>query len=337
MKKIKISIATLVLIIVLIVPIKLMSLGKKVELDDLKTYIFNQAPEKNKGIQIDYLGTSCFIITYKGKSYLNDPFFSNPNYLELVTGKYPNRDNLISKFIPNKKNISLVTITHGHYDHCLDLPSFMPYLNDKPKVVASSSALLSLSPWLRENNKILQYPIERMAKPNWIYSTDKTFRIYPIPSEHQAHIGKSIKLLTGTYQQPLAHAPGPVWQWLEGHTYSYLLDVLDNDSIVSRILLASGEIPQSSLHLLTNLSTEKHIDLLLYPYWHKEKCGEKFIEAYHQLSPTKVIFHHWNNFFRDPNKPIQMIRSSDINNELKEKRAEGYPVSIMMPFSKTNI
>ncbi|MCZ2393333.1 MAG: MBL fold metallo-hydrolase [Chitinophagales bacterium] len=336
MKKIKLIIALLVLVPILLVPIKLMSLGKKIELGNLKSYIFNQPSENNKGIEIDYLGTSCFIITYKGHTYLNDPFFSNPNFLELVSGKYPNRDTLINSLIPQKENISLITITHGHYDHCLDFPSFMPYFNNRAKIVASSSALLSLSPWIKNNKDLLQYPIERMAKPNWIYSSDKTFRIYPIHSEHQPHIGR-IKLLTGAYEKPLAQAPGPVWQWLEGHTYSYLLDVMDNDTIVKRLLIASGEIPMSSLEKLHELDQEKQIDLLFYPYWHKEKCGTKFEEAYQKLKPQKVIFHHWNNFFRDPNKPIQMIRSSDINNELKKKRTEGYPVSIMIPFSKTSI
>jgi|GEM_PF-3031926 len=336
MKKIKIILVLLLVLPISLVAAKLMTLGKKIEQEALTPLLLQSEKTHPKGIKIGFYGTSCFTVSYNGYTYLNDPFFSNPNYLQIVSGNYEDRSHLIRRPLEQIDSISMVTITHGHYDHCLDVPSFKYKINQTAKWIASSSTLLSLTPWIKGEKKWRQYHIERIAQAGWIYSKDKTFRVHPVRSTHQDHIGK-IKFFTGTYEAPLASAPGPVWQWIEGHTYSYVVDVLQDGEPIYRILLMSGEMPDESINEVTQLSKEKSIDLFLPPFWHRLKSGPSFDKVYAAIKPGKVIFHHWNNFFRDPESSLQMIRTSDIKTIVEEKRKAGIPVSIMLPFTFTNI
>lgn len=334
MKKVKIITVLIFALLISFAPIKLMSLGKKIESEELLQFILKKDDKDLKNVKIGFYGTSCITITYKGSTYLNDPFFSNPNYFQILTGKYKDKTQFIQPTLDKLDSISLVSITHGHYDHCLDLPYFNSKYEHDAKFVASSSTLRALSPWIKDQQNWRQYHIERIAQKGWIYSQDKNFRIHPVLSNHQAHLGKNIKFFSGSNEITLLTAPGPVWQWLEGNTYSYLVDVLDNDSIVSRFLIVSGEIPNESLDKISELQAERKIDIMFTPYWHKEKSDNAFISSYHQLKPNKVIFHHWNNFFKSPEEPLQIIRTSDIEEEVRLKRSQGYPVSIMLPFTE---
>lgn len=337
MKKVKIILILFLVLLIGFTPVKLMSLGKKIEFASLLPFALKTDRKELKNIKIGFYGTSCLTISYKGKTYLNDPFFSNPNYYQILTGKYKDRSDLIEPVLEKLDSISLVTITHGHYDHCMDFPYFKKKYEENARFIASASTLRSLSPWIKDQQNWRQYHIERMAQNKWIYSHDKMFRVHPVRSLHQAHVGKNIRLFSGSNDHPLMQAPGPVWQWLEGGTYSYLVDVLDNEEIVARYLIVSGELPDESLMLLSQLQEERKIDIMFSPYWHKEKSDEAFVKSYDKLKPVNVIFHHWNNFFKSPEKPLQIIRSSDIEDEVRLKKEQGYPVSILMPFSETII
>ncbi len=311
-----------------------MSLGKKLEPDVLTHYFYSSDTANSKGIQIGFYGTSCLSVTYKGETYLNDPFFSNPGYAQLITGNYPDRSELIRPYIQNFGKTNLVTITHGHYDHCLDLPSFKDTYHNETKFISSASTLYSLSEWLNENTHWKKIKIDHPEfESQWIYSEDRHFRVFPIPSHHHPHIGKHIKFSSGQYDTPLDKVPGPVWQWQEGGTYSFFVDVLNQDEIISRFLIASGDVPKESAELISAISKARNIDILFAQYWHKKKCYPTLEKMYEELKPKQIILLHWNNFFRSTDKPLQMIRSSDIESEIKKLKSQGLPVSVLMPFS----
>lgn len=336
MKKKKVIFVSLAILAISLVPVKLMSLSKKVKLEDLAENICPSETENTHGIKIGFYGTSCLTFSYNGSTYLNDPFFSNPSYLEIITGKYKDRSSVINPYLDKMDSISLVTITHGHYDHCLDFPYFTKKYTEDARIVSNNSALLTLSPYTKDQKNWKEYPIEKQ-KANWIYSADKVFRVYPIKSDHQAHIGKHIKLLTGQNEEAFDKAPGALWQWKEGNTYSFLVDVMNGNEIVERFLIISGALSAESTLLVQELQKEKRINIMFTPFWHKEKSGAAFESSYKAIQPEKVIFHHWNNFFNNPDHKIESIRSSDIEHQIVLKKLEGYPVSLMLPFTEINI
>jgi hypothetical protein len=241
MKKSKVIFVSLAIVAISLVPVKLMSLSKKVKLEDLADNLCQSETENTHGIKIGFYGTSCLTFNYKGSTYLNDPFFSNPSYFEIITGNYKDRSSVINPYLDKMDSISLVTITHGHYDHCLDFPYFMKKYTQNAKIVSNNSALMSLNAYTENQKGWEEYSIEK-HKANWIYSADKVFRVYPIKSDHQAHIGKHIKLLTGQNETAFTETPGPFWQWKEGNTYSFIVDVMNEDKIVERFLIISGAL-----------------------------------------------------------------------------------------------
>jgi hypothetical protein len=334
MRKPNILLISIIILIISLIPAKLMSLSKKINVEDLRNEVFTPDKKHPSNVKIEFFGTSCLAFSYKGSTYLNDPFFSNPSYLEIITGRYKDHSDVINPYLNKMDSISMVTITHGHYDHCLDFPYFMKNYTHDAKIVSGTSALLSLDAYFQENKSWNEYAIEKKFNDNWIYSADKVFRVYPIISEHQAHIGKKIKLFSGENTSPLDEIPGSVWKWKEGNTYSYVLDVMNGKEIVDRFLIIAGELPQESLAVINKLQKEKRINIMFSPFWHKEKSGLAFESSYESLQPEKVIFHHWNNFFNNAEQDLECIRSSDIVNQVANKRLEGYPVSIMLPFSE---
>lgn len=336
MKKAKIITFSVVAFIFCLIPAKLMSLSKKIESARLSPYVFHKESKETKGVKIGFYGTSCLTFTYKGSTFLNDPFFSNPNYFQIVAGRYEDRSSLIQPVLKDMDSIAMVSITHGHYDHCMDFPEFLSKYESNAKFISSSSTLRSLSPWIKEQKNWRQYHIERLAQPNWIYSENKIFRIYPIKSVHQPHIGNKV-LFSGENESPLEKTPGPVWQWLEGGTFSFLVDVMDDQKVVSRFLIVSGKMEDESLQLVQELTTDQKIDIMFIPYFDKNLTSEPFVHTFEQLQPKEVVFHHWNNFFKTPEKPLQKLRASDIENEVKLKKEQGYPVSVMIPFTQTTI
>lgn len=336
MKKWKIFSLSILIGLLAFTPIKLMSLGKKLESLLLKAHIYQPKHIESKGIKMGFYGTTCFTFTYKGKTFLNDPFFSNPGFFEILTGRYDDRTPLIQPVLDNIDSISMVTITHGHYDHCKDFEAFTPKYEENAKFISSGSTLRSMSPWIKGHKNWKQYHIERMAEGNWIYSEDKYFRVYPLISKHLPHIGNKV-LFAGENAVPLDKTPGPVWQWLEGGSYSYVIDFLDDDNIVQRFLIVSGSLPQQTIDIINGLQKERKVDIMLSPYFDKDLSDEPFEYAYHQIKPAEVIFHHWNNFFKNPEKPLQKLKSSDIENVIQEKKDKGYPVSIIMPFTEISL
>ena len=314
-----------------------MSLGRKLAPETLEQYTLNNLNHEKNPVQMGYYGTSCFTISYKGSTYLADPFFSNPNFFDLMVGKYKSEDYLIEPFLKQIPHISMVSISHGHYDHCLNLLSFKEKYNKNTAFIASESVFNELNSWFKDTPQNNIHALTKDEIPKWITSQDGVFRVLPIRSIHQAHLGKNIRLFAGDYQLPTAKIPKTVWQWKEGETYSYLVDVLDQGQVIKRIFIVAGELPKSSLEYVAQITRNQPINFMLTPFWHKEKSGNAFITAYNYLHPQKVIFHHWNDFFRSPEKSLKVISYSDLDSELKAYRQENLPIWILSPFSFTNI
>ncbi len=336
MKKGKVIFISVIVLIISLIPAKLMSLSKKIKSEELVSNVYKSETENSNGIKIGFYGTACLTFSYKGSTYLNDPFFSNPSYFEILTGRYKDHSEVIDPYLNKMDSISLVTITHGHYDHCLDFPYFMRKYTENAKIVSSNSTLLSLNEYTENEKKWQELPIDKELKQNWIYSEDKVFRVFPVKSNHQAHIGK-IKLFSGENEDPLSKAPGSVWKWKEGTTYSFIVDVLNDKKIVDRFLIVAGDLPTESIKIINELQKEKSIKIMFSPFWHKEKSGAAFEYSYNLVKPEKVVFYHWNNFFNNADHKVECIRSSDIEHQLGIKKREGYPVSIMLPFTEVTI
>lgn len=328
-----IKISLLIIMLPLVVAgAKIATIGKKVDFLSLEPYLF----QSDGPIQMHYLGTSCFLFTFKGRTLLVDPFFSNPDFLQLGTGRYKDQSHLIKGILQQKDSISMVAITHGHYDHCLDLPAFSRHFAQNTVLVGDGSIYHSLQPYFRKNKDIHDIIHPDMGSGTWIYSLDSLFRIMPVQSIHNDHFWK-IKLFGGSYEKPLDSLPGPVWQWKEGNTYSFVIDFLEGNDIKRRIYLGAGRLPETSRLQLVELGKERPFDLLIPAWWHHRRSGNTLEVLLKDIPHDRVLLHHWNNFFHQQDAGIQSIRSSRLERSLQQFRREGRKVFVMLPFTRAGI
>lgn len=330
LKKISLFLLSAILLLVSIVLIKLSFLGKNVDIEKCKPFLLTSTHQKN--IKLTFLGTSCFIIDYKGKQFMSDPFFSNPDLKSVITGSMKNI--ALSSVISDKlfSNVSMTTISHGHYDHCFDIQQILrPFTT----IVADSSIFNQMNVITKNNTH--QFPLSFTPYTQWIYSYDSTFRVFPILSKHGPHFGKTV-LFKGNYEAPLNELPNKLWQWKLGKgNYSYLVDVLDGNTIIFRMALLYGDISESEYAKIKTVYSTQKCDVLTSVFWKKKQNEPQLKLARKNTNADIILLNHWNNFFKGNDKPLQQLRSSKLEKELIEFRQEKMPVYIMLPFTTLDL
>jgi hypothetical protein len=320
-KKAATGFVAIILIVCALAVIRIDTIGSTFKPSLFKPYFIRS--DNRHGIKITFLGTSCFIIDYKGKQIVTDPFFSNPGLFKSTIGKieYPVLSNRIDRSMYDR--VQLISISHGHYDHCLDLANFM---NEDNAVLADESTLNEVAPVIHA------HPQFRNENEQWIYSKDSTFRIFPLTSVHTPHFA-SLTLFTGRYTQPLKKLPGRLWNWKLYRCSSYLIDVLDGDAVQYRILEANGKMDENGKALLRKLIRKRNADLLLSAFWSASVCEDNLKLCCRLAHPEKVILQHWNNFFIGPDQPLQYLKSTEFPESIEKLKKDGIEAGLMLPFS----
>lgn len=330
LKSFSLTLVFILLSFLLIVIIKMSFLGKKINSEKITPYILSSTHQKN--VKLTYLGTACFVIDYKGKQFINDPFFSNPSLFSTLIGRMKQTPLSDLYAAPLIKNVSMISISHGHYDHCFDLAQVN---QNQATLVADKSTLFQLNEEIKNNSSKIALDSNYYFK--WIYSQDSCFRILPLPSTHNPHFA-NVTLFKGSYTKPQPQLPRYLTQWKLGKTsYSFIVDVLDADTIVFRMAFLGGKISNENYMHLSKICNERNCDIMTTVFW-KTKLNAPTLQS--SISSTKasiVILNHWNNFFRKNTKPIQELRSSKLDIELKKLNEENMPVRVMLPYTTVEL
>ncbi len=327
MKRLFKIIVALAIIISLLATIKIKTLGSPITNYDFGTYLAPSNYDTTKDVQLTFLGTSGFVINYKGKKIITDPYFSNPDVFKNFVKKlqFPKlSDNILPRSV--YENANTIVISHGHYDHCLNIENFLTK-GVPTKIIAEQHITNEINSV--KNNFDVQFENDMQS---YHYSADSTFRIFPLNSPHSPHFA-GITLFTGLYKEPLAHLPERFWKWKLHGNYSYLIDIMEKDSIVYRCLFLSGNIADASVEKVKELCKNKNVDIALQIFWKEKACMPGLNKVYAAGKPKKIILHHWNNFFKPYDKNIEVMRDTHLDKVLKRLNKEGKSTQIMLPFS----
>ena len=98
--------------------------------------------EEKMGLRIKWLGCACFEMDFGGVTVVNDPWIT-PNVMNDLSWE------AIEK-------CDYITLTHGHYDHTLDIPALVEKFN--PYVLCGENTAIPLMRWANLN-PMMVYPM----------------------------------------------------------------------------------------------------------------------------------------------------------------------------------
>src|SRR5215467_5484895 len=97
-------------------------------LDSYRHLIVADSPgERSDGVRVTYLGTNGYQFEFKGHALLVDPYFSRVDLLSVAFGSHiqPNAARISDGLRHLAPKADAILVTHGHFDHLLDVPAVM--------------------------------------------------------------------------------------------------------------------------------------------------------------------------------------------------------------------
>ena len=93
------------------------------------------------GVRVTYLGTNGYQFEFKGHALLVDPYFSRVDLLSVALGSriQPNAARINDGLRHLATKADAILVTHGHFDHLLDVPAVMA--KTRARLIASASSV----------------------------------------------------------------------------------------------------------------------------------------------------------------------------------------------------
>jgi L-ascorbate metabolism protein UlaG (beta-lactamase superfamily) len=311
--------------------------------DSLKKITVNVIPTNQ--LKVQYLGCGNLLIKHKNEVILLDPFFSNNSGLKAGLGKikfkpeyFQKGSSYMNQFGTSYKDISNIFITHSHYDHLLDLAYILDKdsLNKSVKIYADESAKTVIQNFLKQttflNSDSFVYNDNYPSK--WI-NINNEMRMLIIPTSHAPHLGKLHFMKGNTdsnYFNKFTNSTQKISanQFKEGHTFAFILDILQHDTITFRVLIKGAGCEVNNGRICDEIINEHAIDLAVL-----QIASANYTDCYpqnllSQIKPKQVLITHWEDFFRPyAPKKIKTVRATNFNYFFKKvKTIEGiWPVN----------
>jgi L-ascorbate metabolism protein UlaG (beta-lactamase superfamily) len=274
---------------------------------------------RREPLRVVYLGSGGWILEHAGATVLTGPLFTNPGFF--TTGLLPIRsdtatvDRYMSRY--DVSSALAILVGHAHYDHLMDVPRVAKRHAPGARIVGSRTVANTLGTWSGLADRV--DVVDAMAGDQrtvgqWIRYGDHV-RVMPLRSFHAPHFD-GYTLYRGTRRKPLREEPTWATEWLDGETYAFLIDFMDDagggDSIAFRVYYQDAVAPPPAGFAPDELIEQRPVDVaLIVPAtfdqvdWHPEALVEN-------LRPRRVILGHWEDFFRPVDRPAQSVRLTDL-------------------------
>ena len=103
--------------------------------------VSDSAVPSRDGVRVTYFGTNGYQFEFKGHALLVDPYFSRADLLSVALGSriQPNASRINDGLRHLAPKADAVLVTHGHFDHLLDVPAVMA--KRRARLIASASSV----------------------------------------------------------------------------------------------------------------------------------------------------------------------------------------------------
>src|SRR5262249_8022503 len=243
------------------------------------------------GVRLTYLGTNGYQFEFEGYSLLVDPYFSRVDLLSVAVGSHiqPNASRINDGLRYLASNPDAILVTHGHFDHLLDVPFIMA--NTRARLIASASSVdLAKRAGALLGEAVSPGDVRRIGP----------WKIRVLPATHDRLFGKV------PFDQP--HSPAVVPRrapdWICGEPLAFLIEVNSQ-----RIYIDSGG---TLAQLPPNESGNRRVDLAILGVALPDSRA-RLHAALDRLQPRYILPSHQDNFFRPLNAGFQFGPFTDFS------------------------
>jgi L-ascorbate metabolism protein UlaG (beta-lactamase superfamily) len=266
-------------------------------------------------VRVTYLGTNGYQFEFKGRALFVDPYFSRVDLLSVALGAHiqPNASRINDGLRRLASKPDAVLVTHGHFDHLLDVPLIMAKTG-APLIASSSSVDL-----------VRRLPDTGTALGDAVRSGDVRrigpWIIHVLPATHDRLFGKV------PFNQPNSHAvvPQRAADWICGEPLAFLIEVNGQ-----RIYVDSGG---TLAQLPPNEFGKRRVDLAILGVALPDSRA-RLHAALERLQPRYILPSHQDNFFQPLNGGFQFGLLTDFSRVQRECAQENRSRLVLLDYFK---
>ena len=254
-------------------------------------------------MKLRWLLTAAFEIITDNFKILIDPWILRPSTAEQQ----------LNTKINDIKGADAIFLTHGHYDHSLDVPEIVKGTETKVYCSEQIKEVLLNDLGVNENNLI-------RIQPSSVIEFQPEFKVTVIKSQHIEFDGNALKRLKNAQLDNVMATPKfklkDVGRYVVGDVFGFLFEFSNGKKLIH---FGSGGYYEEELKKLP-----ANIDIFLAPVAGREDVEEIVAKMASVFNPKMIIPHHYDDFvppfstyaYKNLDKEVKKLNSNILVNKL---------------------